>query len=139
MLVAALLWYRQIRQDLENIGFKFNAYEQCVENRYDGDDQQTLRLHVDDMLVSYKNKKHSEEIAEWFQKTYGKLKPVKCTQSSTHTSLLMMLDFGVEPRKCHISQPSHQEDLMNTFPEQVKVNSLSPAASDLFRETPMNC
>jgi hypothetical protein len=33
MLVAALLWYRQFREDLESVGFKFNVYDPCVANR----------------------------------------------------------------------------------------------------------
>ena len=39
MLVAVLLWHRQIQKDLESIGFKFNPYDECVANRYDGDKQ----------------------------------------------------------------------------------------------------
>jgi hypothetical protein len=33
MLVAALLWYQQFREDLESVGFKFNVYNPCVANR----------------------------------------------------------------------------------------------------------
>ena len=33
MLVAALLWYRTFRKDLEDIGFVFNPYDPCVANR----------------------------------------------------------------------------------------------------------
>ena len=57
MLVAALTWYRRLRTDLEGIGFIFNDYDGCVANRFSGKRQQTLRLHVDDMLVSCQDKK----------------------------------------------------------------------------------
>ena len=33
MLVAALLWYKTLKRDLEEIGFKFNPYDPCVCNR----------------------------------------------------------------------------------------------------------
>ena len=33
ILIAALLWYRQFRSDLEGEGFKFNPYDPCVANR----------------------------------------------------------------------------------------------------------
>ena len=33
MLVAALLWYKKLKKDLEGIGFKFNPYDTCVCNR----------------------------------------------------------------------------------------------------------
>ena len=33
MLVAALLWYKMFRSDLEEIGFEFNPCDACVGNR----------------------------------------------------------------------------------------------------------
>ena len=33
MLKAALLWYQQLRKDLEEIGFVFNPYDACVANK----------------------------------------------------------------------------------------------------------
>ena len=33
MLVAALLWYKTLRKDLEKIGFVFNPYDPCVCNQ----------------------------------------------------------------------------------------------------------
>ena len=33
MLVAALLWYKTLKQDLEEVGFVFNPYDPCVCNR----------------------------------------------------------------------------------------------------------
>ena len=62
MLVAALEWYKKIKTDLERIGFKFNLYDGCVANRVVDGNQQTLRLHVDDMLVSCKNKKANDDL-----------------------------------------------------------------------------
>ena len=34
MLVAALLWYKQFRKDLESQDFTFNPYDTCVANRW---------------------------------------------------------------------------------------------------------
>ena len=33
MLVVALTWYRQVRKDLEAIGFTFNPYDPCIVKR----------------------------------------------------------------------------------------------------------
>jgi hypothetical protein len=33
MLVAALVWYRQFKSDLETVGFYFNPYYPCIANR----------------------------------------------------------------------------------------------------------
>ena len=32
MLIAALLWYKKFRSELESIGFVFNDYDACVAN-----------------------------------------------------------------------------------------------------------
>ena len=32
MLIAALLWYKMFKKDLEGIGFEFNPYDPCVCN-----------------------------------------------------------------------------------------------------------
>ena len=42
MLVASLLWYRKIKVDLEQEGFKFNPYDQCIANRDYKTHQQTI-------------------------------------------------------------------------------------------------
>ena len=53
MLVAALLWYKQFRGDLEEIGFEFNPYDPCVANRIEKEKQQTVQFHVDDLKSSH--------------------------------------------------------------------------------------
>ena len=55
-LVAALLWYKKFRSDLEKIGFKFNPYDPCVANKIVRKKQQAIRFHVDDIMSSYKDK-----------------------------------------------------------------------------------
>ena len=42
MLVASLLWYRQFRKDLEEVGFVFNPYDACVANRWKDRKRQTV-------------------------------------------------------------------------------------------------
>ena len=56
MLVARLLWYRKITSDLESEEFEFNPYDACIANRTYLKVQQTIRLHVDEMLVSSEKK-----------------------------------------------------------------------------------
>ena len=61
------------------------------------------------------------------------MKPIRCERGFEHEFLGMRLDFGRDPGKVHIIQEEHQEDLVKHFPEQVKGNSPSPAAQDLFK------
>ena len=121
MLVASLLWYRKIKADLEQEGFKFNPYDQCIENFTYKNHQQTIRLHVDDMLVSCKNKKANDEFHQWCEKTYGGLKPVKCIRGGVHQFLGMDLDFKRSPGSCHVIQDQHVSDLIETFCNKTKL------------------
>lgn len=133
MLVSSLLWYRKIKKDLEGIGFEFNPYDSCVANRVIGTHQQTLRLHVDDMLVSCKDEKVNTGFHEWCQRKYSDLKPVKCTRGEVHSFLGMVLDFGKAKGTCHVTQDDHVSDLIESFPEKLRGNSPSLAGSNLFR------
>ena len=136
MLVAALEWYKKIKADLESIGFEFNPYDGCVANRMIKGEQQTLRLHVDDMLVSCRNSKANNDLHEWCQKKYGKLKPVKCTRGKVHAFLGMELNFEEKPGSCTVKQDHHVLDLIDCFGQKLKGKSPTPAGSDLFQKGP---
>ena len=140
MLVASLLWYRKIKSDLESEGFCFNPYDSCIANCTYLKTQQTIRLHVDDMLVSSENKKANHDFHTWCEGKYGKLKPVKCHRGNLHEFLGMTLDFGKTPGSCHVMQFDHVRNMIDTFSDYEKIklkgNSPSPAANELFRRGP---
>ncbi|MGC8483971.1 MAG: hypothetical protein ACP5OE_10060, partial [Thermodesulfobium sp.] len=53
MLVAALLWYKKFRSDLEQQGYIFNPYDPCVANKVVNNKQHTVRSHVDDLMSNH--------------------------------------------------------------------------------------
>ena len=55
MLRAALLFYRKLRADLEDMGFEVNPYDPCVANKIVEGSQCTIVWHVDDLKVSHKD------------------------------------------------------------------------------------
>ena len=55
MLRAALLFYRKLRADLEDMGFEVNPYDPCVANEIVNGSQCTVVWHVDDLKVSHKD------------------------------------------------------------------------------------
>ena len=61
MLIAALLFYKKFREDLEEHGFQFNPYDPCVENRMIKGSLQMVRFHVDYLMSSHKDKKVNDE------------------------------------------------------------------------------
>src|SRR6056300_1426243 len=68
MLGASMLWYKKLRKDLEEYGFKFNPYNACIANKVMNGKQQTIRFHVDDLLSSHMDPKVNDEFFEWANK-----------------------------------------------------------------------
>ena len=61
MLIAALLFYRKLREDLEEHWFQFNPYDSCVANKMINGKLQTVRFHVDDLMSSHVDKKVNDD------------------------------------------------------------------------------
>ena len=79
MLVAALLYYKKFRKDVEEIGFIFNPYDACVANWTINKKQHTIRFHVDDLMSSHVDKKVNDRFLEWLNMKYGSFGEVKAT------------------------------------------------------------
>ena len=131
MLVAALLWYRQLRKDLEEIGFKFNPYDPCVANRRVNKKRQTVRFHVDDLMSSHVDSTVNDEFLKWMNEKYGKHGAVTATRGNIHEYLGMTFDF-TNKRKVVISMAEYMSRLVDEFPHPITKKAKSPAAEDLF-------
>ena len=81
ILVESLFYYRKLGKYLETIGLKFNSYDPCVANCVKSTHQRTIRLHVDDILVLYKDSKVKSEFNGkiWWPQT-GKSEARKVTR-----------------------------------------------------------
>ena len=64
MLRSALWFYKRLRSDLENIGFRINPYDPCVAKKMVNDHHMTICWHVDDLKVSHKDKNYVTALAE---------------------------------------------------------------------------
>eukprot|EP00980_Cylindrotheca_fusiformis_P024001 scaffold11319_cov78-Cylindrotheca_fusiformis.AAC.6 len=104
MLEAAPLWYKRFRKDLESIGFKFNNYDSWrVVNRMVNGKQQTIRVHVDDVMSSHMYPKvNDKKFLKWMNKSYGKHGKVKATRGKIHDYLGTMTYDFTEPGKVKI-------------------------------------
>ena len=71
MLRASLLFYKILRSDLENMGYKINPYDPCVANKMVNRHQMTIFWHVDDLKVSHKDKNAVMALAEKLAELYG--------------------------------------------------------------------
>ena len=71
MLRAALLFYKRLRSDLENMGFEVNPYDPCVANKMVNKHQMTICWHVDDLKVSHKEESAVIALAMKLSVLYG--------------------------------------------------------------------
>ena len=88
MLRAALLFYKRLRGDLENMGFEVNPYDPCVANKMVNGKQMTICWHVDDLKVSHVDKNAVTVLALELAKLYGPKtnRPRKGTRVSRHAA-----------------------------------------------------
>ena len=84
MLVAALLFYNKFCGDLENIGFEFNPYDPCVANRIKVGNQNTVILHIENIMSSHVNPKVDDRSKEFMNHDYGNNGEVKANRGKLH-------------------------------------------------------
>ena len=132
MLVAALLWYKKFRADLESIGFKFNPYDPCVANRIINGKQHTVRFHVDDLMSSHQEYEVNTQFLHWLNKLYGGHGEVKATRGLKHDYLGMTLDFS-QPGKVVVDMVDYINNMVNEFDNFAPDNTAAtPTGPDLL-------
>jgi hypothetical protein len=131
MLIAALLWYRQFKTDLEKAGYIFNSYDPCIANRRVNGSMQTVKFHVDDLKSSHIDPKVNDHFLAWLNSKYGKHGEVKATRGKAHDYLGMMFiysDDGVT-----IDMQEYIKAMIDEFPyEMGERTSPTPATDNLF-------
>ena len=96
MLRAALLFYKRLRSDLEDVGFKVNPYDPCVVNKMVNGHQMTACWHVDDLKLSHKDESVVTALAVKLGELYGS-KTTSC-RGKEHEYLGMDIDWATKPR-----------------------------------------
>ena len=71
MFRAALLFYKRLRSDLDNMGFLVNPYEPCVANRMVNRSQVTVCWHVNDLKVSHVDENEVTAFSLKLSRLYG--------------------------------------------------------------------
>ena len=64
-LEAAFLFYKKLRKDFEENGYKVNLYDPCVANKPINGKQHTIMWHVDDLMASHVDPKVNDNFIKW--------------------------------------------------------------------------
>ena len=97
LLRSALLFYKKLRGDLENMGFEVNPYDLCVANKDINGSQMTVTWHVDDLKVSHKDPAEVTQFPRDMGKIYGD--GITVTRGKIHTYLGMDFDYSTPPHR----------------------------------------
>ena len=115
MLRAALLFYKRLRSDLDNMGFEINLYDPYVVNKMVNGYQMTICWHVDDLKVSHKENNAVTELAENLADLYGPKTTV--SYGKGHKYLRMDIDWASVPGTMIVSMINYMYTVIEEFPE----------------------
>ena len=127
MLVAALLWYKKFRSDLEQ------PYDTCVANKQVKRNQHTVQFYIDDLMSRHIDSTVNHELAKWLNKMHVKHGAVKVSCGKVHDFLGMVFDFS-KPDKNMVDMSDYVKTMIEDFLIKLRPNDLvaMPATNDLF-------
>ena len=130
MIRAALLFYRKLRRNLEEMGFEVNPYDPCVANRDVNGAQCTVVWRGDDLKVSHRD----ESVVTYFASELAKQNcdKIKIKQGKVFDYLGMDLDFRLVPGVLIISMIKYLQEVLKEWPEELKGHRLNPHGDNLF-------
>ena len=130
MLRAALLFYKRLRKDLENMGFGVNPYDPCVANMMVNGAQCTVCWHVDDLKVSHMDKAVvTPFLLERADLYKGRVK-THCGKIFDY--LGMYLDYGSSPGVLIVSMIKYLTKVLEEWPEELRGSKINPHSDNLF-------
>ena len=96
LLQSALLFYRKLRTELEDLGFAINPYDPCVANKMINGSQMTVTWYVDDLKISHKDSLEVTKFLHHFGLIFCERMTVH--RGKVHDYLGMDLDFALQIR-----------------------------------------
>ena len=125
LIEAAKLWFDEISRTLKSLGFKQNVYDECCWNRDFKGKQQTIVIHVDDILATCELEEANQQLIDALKRTYEQ---IGTSVGLVHSYLGMTFDFSIEGR-VRVTQEGYVTELAS---EDLKRAVKTPATSDLF-------
>ena len=124
---SARLWYEYLRARLEQIGFNANKVDPCVFNCGEIDNQLTIGVYVDDLIVTSKDKSAIEATINQINNFFDN---ISWNTGDKHNYLGMTFVFNKEKKNVTISMMKYVQDLLIKL--DIKGTSKTPAGVNLF-------
>ena len=129
LLRSALLFYRKLKRELVEYGFKVNPYDPCVANMDTPGGQLTVLWHVDGLKVSCKD---SLEVTKLLAHLDGIYPNLVAHRGKKGDYLGMNLDFS-EDGVFTVDMIPYIKGIIKDFPEEITRKSPTPHADHLFK------
>ena len=114
MMRAALLFYKRLRSDLEDMGFVVNPYDPCVANNMVDGEQMTVCWHVDDLKISYRYEDMVTAFAVEMENIYGENTTI--SRGRVQYYLGIELEFRTCPGTLIISMIKYLQKIIYELP-----------------------
>ena len=124
---SAALWYETLTTFLKSIGFVPNEVDKCVMNAVIENVEITIGIHVDDLIITCKDKKVLDSVIE---KIREKFKSINVKHGPIVPYLGMMFDF-TEKKKVKVTMNKFTKEILESM--EVKGTAATPASEDLFK------
>ena len=123
---SGLLFNKHLHKSLTSLGFQRNPYDRCCYNKYHGEHQVTIILHVDDLKLSCKDAGGVDAALDGLRDIY---KEINVSEGPRLDYLGMVLDFS-EDGFVTIDMTASINEILEEHAVEGTVHS--PAASYLF-------
>jgi hypothetical protein len=90
MMKSALLFYRKLVSELQEMGFEINPYDPCVANKMVNETQMTIRWHVDDLMINHLSHNEIMKVVQGIKDIHGE--NLAETVGTTHNYLGMTFE-----------------------------------------------
>ena len=124
---SAKLWYEDLKGTLEKAGFTMNPVDECVFNRGKGDDQCTVAMHVDDLLITSKQVNTIDKLITELKGRYTE--GVTVHEGDIISYLGMTFDWS-KPGEVKVTQEGYIQDILRDC--LVEGTAKTPAADNLY-------
>jgi len=130
MMKSALLFYRKLVSELQEMGFEINPYDPCVANKMVNGTQMTIRWHVDDLMISHLSQDKIMKVVQGMKDIYGE--NLAETVGTVHDYLGMTFDYSFT-REVRINMWDYLGKVIKDFPEEITRTCVTPASYHLFK------
>jgi hypothetical protein len=130
MMKSALLFYRKLVSELQEMGFEINPYDPCVANKVVNGTQMTIRWHVDDLMISHLSQDKIMKIVQGIKDINGE--NIAETVGTVHDYLGMTFDYSFT-KEVRINMWDYLRKVIKEFPEEITGVCATPASDHLFK------